>query len=125
MQQLDAVFSALADPTRRAIISRLADGEAPVSEIAEPFEISPPAISKHLKVLEQAGLVRRRVDAQRRLISLDPEALRLASGWVDQYRRFWEGSLDRLETLLAEDTASEQSTAKKGKANERTDKSRR
>lgn len=125
MQQLDAVFSALADPTRRSIVSRLAEGEAPVAEIAEPFEISAPAISKHLKVLEQAGLVRRRVDAQRRLISLNPEALKLASGWVDQYRRFWESSLDRLETLLAEEPALEKPSAKKGKTNERTGKSRR
>jgi len=100
-QPLDTVFGALADPTRRRILARLAAGEAPVSEIAAPFRISAPAVSRHLKVLEQAGLIERRVDAQRRIISLNPDALRLASDWVDRYRRFWEDSLDSLEDLLA------------------------
>ena len=105
--QLDAIFTALADPTRRAILARLAAGAAQVSDLAAPFPISAPAISRHLKVLEQADLIDRRVDAQRRIISLNPATLRLASRWVDQYRSFWEGSLDRLEELLAEPPTKE------------------
>ena len=100
-QQLDAIFSALSAPTRRAIVSRLAAGEAQVGDIAAQFDISAPAISRHLRVLEEAGLISRRVEAQRRILSLNPEALKLASGWVDEHRRFWEASLDRLEALLA------------------------
>lgn len=115
-RQLDAVFSALADPTRRAIVARLASGEAQVGELAAPFQISAPAVSKHLKVLERAGLIARRVDAQRRVISLNPEALKLASRWVDQYRSFWEGSLERLETLLAEEADKDAKKSKKGKS---------
>lgn len=123
-QQLDTIFAALADPTRRAILSRLAAGEAQVSAIAAPFQISAPAISRHLKVLEDAGLVSRRVDRQRRIISLNPEALRLASRWVDQYRRFWEGSLARLETMLAEQTESDTTKPTEDSPDERNDKSR-
>ena len=97
---LSAAFAALADPTRRAIIERLAAGEAPVGELAAPFAISAPAVSRHLKVLEQAGIVRRRVDRQQRIIRLDPEALKRASEWVDRYRVFWEGQLDALAAFL-------------------------
>ena len=103
---LDTLFSALSDPTRRGIVERLAHGEAAVSAIAGDFPISAPAISRHLRVLQEAGLVRRRVQGQQRIISLDPQALRLASEWVDQYRTFWEGSLDRLDALLADDPPS-------------------
>ncbi len=122
--QLDSVFGALADPTRRAIVARLAAGETQVGELSAPFRISAPAVSKHLKVLERAGLINRRVDAQRRIISLNPEALKQASQWVDQYRSFWEGSLDRLETLLAEEPGSETKKLKKDNRNEQTHKSR-
>ena len=100
-EQLDAIFSALSAPTRRAIVTRLANGEAQVGEIAAQFDISAPAVSRHLRILEDAGLVSRRVEAQRRILSLNPEALKLASRWVDEHRRFWEASLDRLEALLA------------------------
>ena len=99
---LDAVFGALADSTRRAILERLAGGEATVSELAQPFAMSLPAISKHLKVLEGAGLITRRADAQWRLCSLDARPLREASDWVAQYRQFWEGNLDSLESYLRE-----------------------
>jgi len=123
--QLDSVFGALADPTRRAIVARLAAGESQVSELSAPFRISAPAVSKHLKVLEQAGLISRRVDAQRRIISLNPEALKLASLWVDQYRSFWEGSLDRLETLLAEEPGTKTEKHEKDSKNEQANKTRR
>jgi len=122
---LDTVFNALSDPTRRAILSRLAAGEAQVGEIATRFPISAPAISRHLKVLEEAGLVTRRVEAQRRIIALNPEALRLASRWVDQYRRFWEASLDRLEALLANETESERPNTTKEQPDEQDGKPQR
>ncbi len=93
---LSAVFSALADPTRRAILARLARGEAPVSELARPFEMSAPAISKHLRVLESAGLIERQVSARWRICHLRADALRNAHDWLDTYRRHWEGNLDRL-----------------------------
>ena len=99
---LDAVFSALADPTRRAILSRLAEGDASVNEIAAPFEISQPAISRHLKVLERAGLVERRIDEQRRPARLRAEELAVASEWIEHFRQFWEGSFDQLGAVLAE-----------------------
>lgn len=99
---LSAAFAALADPTRRAILERLADGEASVGELGEPFAISAPAISRHVKVLEDAGLVTRRVERQRRIIALNPSRLKDASDWVNRYRAFWEGQLDRLEAFLAE-----------------------
>ncbi len=99
---LDDMFAALANPTRRAMIIRLADGEATVSELAAPFEMSMPAISKHLSVLERAGLIRRERDAQFRRCRLEPEALAVASSWVDTQRRTWETSFDRLERRLAE-----------------------
>ena len=97
---LSAAFGALADPSRRAILERLRDGETAVGDLAEPFAISAPAISRHLKVLEEAGLVARRTDRQRRIIRLQPDRLREISGWVDRYRRFWEGKLDALTDYL-------------------------
>ena len=102
--QLDATFAALADPTRRAILARLAQGEASVAELAEPFEMSQPAISKHLKVLERAGLVSGSRDAQRRPRKLEPEPLAAATAWLEEYRRFWEFRYARLDELLAEMT---------------------
>lgn len=99
--QLDATFAALADPTRRAILARLARGDAPVSELVTPFGMSQPAISKHLKVLERAGLVRRTRDAQRRPVHLDPAPLKAASEWLGTYREYWEASFERLDDLLA------------------------
>lgn len=124
-EQLDTIFSALSDPTRREILSRLAGGEAQVGAIATQFRISPPAISRHLKVLEEAGLVVRRIEAQRRIISLNPDALRQASRWVDRYRRFWEGSLDRLETLLADEGDLGRSPPNKESSDDRSRKPRR
>ncbi|MFH1794824.1 MAG: metalloregulator ArsR/SmtB family transcription factor [Pseudomonadota bacterium] len=97
---LSATFAALADPTRRAILARLVHGEASVTEIAEPFSMSLPAVSKHLKVLERAGLVSRGRSAQWRPVKLDPAPLQEAAGWIDHYRRFWEESLDRLDAYL-------------------------
>ncbi len=99
---LDAVFAALADPTRRAILSRLADGPASVNEIASPFEMSQPAISKHLKVLERAGLVDRGVDQQRRPAELNARPMRDAVAWLKEFQDFWAGSFDTLDTLLAD-----------------------
>lgn len=99
---LDAVFAALADPTRRAILSRLADGPASVNEIASPFEMSQPAISKHLKVLERAGLVDRGVDQQRRPAELNARPMRDAVDWLKEFQDFWAGSFDALDTLLAD-----------------------
>jgi DNA-binding transcriptional ArsR family regulator len=98
--QLDLTFSALADPTRRAILARLASGEATVTELAKPFKISLPAISKHLKVLERAGLIVRGRAAQWRPCRLEPAALEGAAEWLDDYRVFWEGSFDRLDDHL-------------------------
>ncbi|HEX4285760.1 MAG TPA: metalloregulator ArsR/SmtB family transcription factor [Terracidiphilus sp.] len=98
--QLSATFSALADPTRRAILARLALGETSVTELAEPFEMSMPAVSKHLKVLERAGLIARGREAQWRPCRLDAEPLRDAASWIEEYRRFWEESLDRLDEYL-------------------------
>jgi len=100
--QLDATFAALADPTRRAILARLATGEASVNELAEPFAMSQPAISKHLKVLERAGLISRRRDSQRRPCRLEAGPLADATEWLVRYRRFWEDSFERLDALLAE-----------------------
>ncbi|PXX45142.1 ArsR/SmtB family transcription factor [Undibacterium pigrum] len=102
MQQdaLSMTFSAQADPTRRAILARLASGETSVSELAQPFDMSLPAITKHLKVLERAGLVTRSRSAQWRPCQLQAAPLKEASGWVDQYRQHWEQSLDKLEIYL-------------------------
>ncbi|MGZ8376035.1 MAG: ArsR/SmtB family transcription factor [Gemmatirosa sp.] len=101
-QQLDLTFAALADPTRRAILARLATGEATVMELAEPFAMSQPAISRHLKVLERAGLIRRGRDAQRRPCRMEAGPLVEATAWIDRYRRIWEGNYERLDALLAE-----------------------
>ena len=100
--RLDATFSALADPTRRAIIARLAKGEATVTELAAPFRMSQPAVSKHLKVLEKAGLITRGRDAQRRPCRLSPKPLKEATDWLETYRRQWEENFDRLDALLDE-----------------------
>ena len=100
--QLSRIFAALADPTRRAILARLAEGEASVTELAEPFDMSLPAVSKHLKVLERAGLITRGRDAQWRPCRLDAGPLREASDWVERYRSFWEQSFDRLDDYLQE-----------------------
>src|SRR5213593_928399 len=99
---LSVTFAALADPTRRAILSRLASGEASVTELASPFDMSMPAISKHLKVLERAGLIARSRDAQWRPCRLAAGPLREVSDWVDHYRKFWEESFDRLDEYLRE-----------------------
>jgi DNA-binding transcriptional ArsR family regulator len=99
-QQLDQVFAALADPTRRAILARLAGGEATVSELVAPFRLSQPTISKHLKVLEKAGLVSRGRDAQFRPVRLEAAPLAGAAAWIGDYRRFWDESLDRLEAYV-------------------------
>ena len=99
---LDATFAALADPTRRAILARLAAGEASVLELAEPFEMSQPAVSKHLKVLEHAGLISRGRDAQRRPSRLEARPLAEATEWLADYRKFWEGSFRNLDALLEE-----------------------
>ena len=101
-ERLDATFAALADPTRRAILARLATGEASVAEIAAPFAMSQPAISKHLKVLERAGLVSRGVDAQRRPSRLEAQPLAEANAWLERYREYWEASFRHLDGLLAE-----------------------
>lgn len=98
--QLDATFAALADPTRRAILARLATGEASVSDLAEPFKMSQPAISRHLKVLEKAGLISGARDAQRRPRKLEGKPLGEAHEWLEQYRKFWEFSYKRLDVLL-------------------------
>lgn len=101
-EPLDATFAALADPTRRAILTRLASGEATVSELAQPFNMSQPAISKHLAVLERAGLISQGRDAQRRPRRLEAKPLAGASIWLDGYRRFWEDSFQSLDDLLEE-----------------------
>ena len=101
-QRLDATFTALADPTRRAILARLATGEASVAELARPFEMSQPAISKHLKVLERAGLVSIGQDAQRRPRRLEGEAMATAIDWLERYRAMWEANYRRLDALLSE-----------------------
>jgi len=125
---LDAAFAALADPTRRAILERLARGEATVKEIAAPFDISAPAISRHLKVLEGAGLISRSRQAQWRPCRLEPEALQRVDDWLEHYRTFWTESFDRLDAYLAsakerrgaarapdvDETAVERTTAREG-----------
>ena len=101
-KQLDATFAALADPTRRAILARLSEGDASVQELAGPFSMSQPAISKHLKVLEKAGLISRGQDAQRRPRRLEARPLAEANAWLENYRRHWEGNFQRLDALLDE-----------------------
>ena len=100
--QLDATFAALADPTRRAILARLAGGEASVNELAEPFAMSQPAISKHLKVLERAGLVTRGRDAQKRPRKLEARPLAQATAWLEEYRKHWDANFQRLDAVLEE-----------------------
>lgn len=97
---LSTIFAALADPTRRAILARLSEGDAPVKELAEPFELSGPAITKHLKVLERAGLISRSREGQQRPCRLQPRALAPAADWIEQYRAMWEERLDRLDSYL-------------------------
>jgi DNA-binding transcriptional ArsR family regulator len=99
---LDATFAALADPTRRAILARLATGEATVLELAKPFSMSQPAISKHLKVLERAGLISRSRDAQRRPCRIEPRPLAEANAWLEEYRQIWEANFQRLDALVDE-----------------------
>ncbi|WGU39948.1 metalloregulator ArsR/SmtB family transcription factor [Phenylobacterium sp. NIBR 498073] len=113
---LSTTFQALADPTRRAILARLALGEASVSDLAQPFEISLPAVSRHLKVLEQAGLVSRTREAQWRPCQLNAGPLKDAAGWIEHYRRFWDGSFERMDAYLAELQAN-----KEAKDHERDD----
>jgi DNA-binding transcriptional ArsR family regulator len=102
VDQLSATFAALADPTRRAILARLAQGETSVTELAQPFQMSLPAVSKHLKVLERAGLIRRGRTAQWRPCRLEAEPLKQTAAWIEQYRRFWDESFDRLDDHLRE-----------------------
>ena len=109
---LDAAFGALADPTRRALLSRLAAGEATVNELAEPFEMSQPAISKHLKVLERAGLISRGRDAQRRPARAEMESINQLNDWLRQYRKAWEANFSRLDSLLGEMKAISKGEAK-------------
>jgi DNA-binding transcriptional ArsR family regulator len=111
--QLDATFAALADRTRRAILARLASGQASVKELAEPFAMSQPAISKHLKVLERAGLISRGRDAQRRPRRLEAARLAHATEWLERYRKFWEGNFQRLDALLDELKAKEKRRGRK------------
>jgi len=110
--QLDATFAALADPTRRAILARLASGDASVAELAEPFAMTQPAISKHLRVLERAGLISRGRDAQRRPRRLEAQPLRDANEWLEEYRRFWQASFQRLDTLLDKLKSQEKTNAR-------------
>jgi DNA-binding transcriptional ArsR family regulator len=111
--QLSTTFAALADPTRRAILARLASGECSVTELAEPFEMSMPAVSKHLRVLERAGLIARGRDAQWRPCRLEPAPLKEVADWVEQYRAMWEQRLDRLDAYLQELQAKETRHARK------------
>ena len=114
-KHLDAAFAALADPTRRAILGRLAKGEASVAELAKPFKMSQPAISKHLKVLERAGLVSRGLDAQRRPRKLEAAPLAEATEWLEKYRQFWEQAYQRLDSLLEEMKNKEKKNKKREK----------
>src|ERR1035438_4675943 len=111
--QLSATFAALADPTRRAILSRLALGEAPVNQLAEPFQMSLPAVCKHLKVLERAGLIARGREAQWRPCRLQASPLKDVADWVEHYRDFWEQSFDRLDAYLREELKKEKKHARK------------
>jgi DNA-binding transcriptional ArsR family regulator len=117
--RLDATFAALSDPTRRAILARLASGDASVNELCEPFAMSQPAISKHLKVLERAGLISRGRDAQRRPCRLEGKPLADASAWLEDYRQFWEQSFQRLDVLL-----DEMKTKEKKRRSKRQEKDR-
>lgn len=111
--RLSVIFAALADPTRRAILARLAEGDATVSELAEPFSISLPAISRHLKVLEQAGLITRSRNAQWRSSSLNPEPLREATAWMERYQQFWDKNFDQLDAHLRRIQQQQQSESER------------
>jgi DNA-binding transcriptional ArsR family regulator len=111
--RLDTTFAALADPTRRAILTRLASGEASVMELAEPFAMSQPAISKHLKVLERAGLISRGRDAQRRPCRIEPKPLAEADQWLEGYRRLWEENFQRLDAVLDELKSNQKKASRK------------
>lgn len=111
--RLDATFAALADPTRRAILARLARGQATVSELVTPFKLSQPAISKHLKVLEKAGLISRGRDKQRRPCRIEPRPLAEANEWLENYRRLWEANFERLDDLLEELKAEKKKPGKR------------
>jgi DNA-binding transcriptional ArsR family regulator len=117
--RLSATFAALADPTRRAILARLASGETSVTELAEPFDMSLPAVSKHLKVLERAGLILRGREAQWRPCRIELRALKEVDDWLERYRRFWEQSFDRLDDYLRELQAKEKKDGRKSKAKRR------
>jgi DNA-binding transcriptional ArsR family regulator len=117
---LSLTFAALADPTRRAILAKLSSGEASVTELAEPFEMSLPGVSKHLKVLERAGLIARSREAQWRPCQLDAGPLRDAAGWIEHYRRFWTASFDRLDDYLHELKNKENKRGRKQSTRQRT-----
>lgn len=119
---LSATFAALADPTRRAILARLAGGEASVNELAAPFDISLPAVSRHLKVLETAGLISRSREAQARPCKLEADALKRAHSWIEHYRRFWDARFDQLADYLVELQAAEPEAAPPSNAKSRTPK---
>lgn len=123
--QLDQVFGALADPTRRAILARLASGEATVNELAAPFEMSLPSVSKHLKVLEGAGLISRGRDAQWRPCRLETAPLRAVDSWLERYRQHWEGSFDKMSALLAELQGPQKTQATKTQKTQTQKKGRR
>ena len=113
MTQLDATFAALSDPTRRAILSRLARGEASVTQLAEPFEMSLPAISKHLKVLQKAGLISQSREAQWRPCRLEAKQLKQAAEWIERYREYWEESFDMLDSYLRDIQSKEKKRGRK------------
>jgi DNA-binding transcriptional ArsR family regulator len=117
---LSATFAALADPTRRAILARLLTGEASVSELAEPFDMSMPAVSKHLRVLERAGLIARRRDAQFRHCRIEPGPLKDVAQWMERYREVWEGRLDRLDAYLQQMNTTNKNTTNKENRHDRT-----
>ena len=123
--RLSATFAALADPTRRAILARLASGESSVTELAEPFDMSLPAVSKHLKVLERAGLIMRGREAQWRPCRIEPRALKEVDDWLERYRRFWEQSFDRLDDYLTELQAKEKKHGRESNAKRRNRNRRR
>jgi len=119
MDHLSQTFSALADPTRRAILARLTTGAATVGEIAEPFDMSLPAVSRHLRVLTDAGLIERHTEAQWRRCALRGEGLRAAADWIDEYRRFWEQQFSRLEAYLKRTAPQSKDAQPKGKSDAR------
>src|SRR6266436_5132330 len=119
MDALSQTFSALSDPTRRAILARLATGAATVGELAEPFDMSLPAVSRHLRVLTDAGLIERHTEAQWRRCELRGEGLRAAADWIDEYRRFWEQQFDKLEAFLKRTAPQDKTPLSKGKSDAR------